>query len=85
MVDLQLWVKKLHPATAKFRDGDFLFTEINYRHIKRMKVSNAMINIPKAIRSWKEKFFMASPPISSSEVKPPLNTVAVDIIAQIDN
>ena len=50
-----------------------------------MKVSNAMINIPKAIRSWKEKFFMASPPISSSEVKPPLNTVAVDIIAQIDN
>ena len=70
MVDLVLGFKRSHPARGKFGMG-FLFYGKYYRHIKRMKVSNAMINIPKAIRSWKEKFFMASPPISLIEVQPP--------------
>ena len=29
-------LKRLHPATAKFRDGVFLFKENDYRHIKKL-------------------------------------------------
>lgn len=28
-------LKRLHPAPAKFRDGDFFFIETYYRHIKK--------------------------------------------------
>lgn len=43
-------LKKLHPCTAKLRDG-LPFYGKNYEHIRRMKVSNAMINKPKDIKS----------------------------------
>ena len=38
--------------------GWIFFLRNNYGHNIRMKVSNAMINIPKAIRSWKSNCFI---------------------------
>ena len=38
--------------------GWIFFLRNNYWHNIRMKVSNAMINIPKAIRSWKSSCFI---------------------------
>lgn len=70
-----IWFRITTPSLAKV-PGWFFYALNHYRQNVKTNVSNAKMNIPKAIKSLKSKCFISTTPIlCKNRGQPPCNTV----------